>query len=66
MLLDLETGGHFKHDCLEYIVCAAYQFEPLCDLSYNVVDGELLEDGPIQASLIPGGAQFFVGEGVER
>jgi hypothetical protein len=48
---------------LEYVPCIAYQFEPLSDVSYNVLDGELLEDGTVQACFMPGGAQFFVGEG---
>ncbi len=48
---------------MEYIPCVAYQFEPISNNSYNVLDGELLEDGTIQACLMPCGAQFFVGEG---
>lgn len=62
MLLQLDSGGHVNHDDCEVIDCVAYQFEPLSDVSYNVLDGELLENGPIQASFLPGGAQFFVGE----
>lgn len=61
MLLQLETGGHFDFEECECIDCVAYQFEPLSDNSYNVLDGELLEDGPVQARLMPGGVQFFAG-----
>ena len=64
LLLKLDSGGHFGCEDLEYIDCVAYQFEPLSNVSYNVLDGELLEDGPIQAQMMPGGAQFFAA-GVE-
>jgi hypothetical protein len=64
MLLHLDSGGHMEYPGLEYVPCLAYQFEPLSDVSYNVLDGELLEDGTVQACFMPGGAQFFVGEGV--
>ena len=55
----------FFQRSLEVIDCVANQFEPLSDVSYNVLDGELLEDGPVQARLTRGGVQFFAGEGVE-
>lgn len=64
LLLKLDSGGHFDCEDLVYIPCVAYQFEPLTNVSYNVLDGELLEDGPIQACMMPGGAQFFA-NGVE-
>ena len=65
MLLKLDSGGHVDCKDLEVIDCVAYQFEPLSKVSYNVLDGELLEDGPIQARFMPSGAQFFAGEVVE-
>ena len=65
MLLKLDSGGHFDCEVLEYIACVAYQFEPLSGNSFNILDGEPLEEVPIQARLVPGGARFFVGEGVE-
>ena len=64
LLLKLDSGGHFDCDDLECIDCVAYQLEPLTNVSYNVLDGELLEDGPIQACMMKGGAQFF-SSGVE-
>ena len=66
MLLKLETGGHFDFKEMEYISCVAYQFEPLTDTSYNILDGEQLEDGPIQACMTPGGAQFFAGAEIDE
>lgn len=62
MLLKLDSGGHVDCEDCNVIDCVAYQFEPLSEVSYNVLDGELLDDGPIQARFVPGGAQFFVGE----
>ena len=64
LLLKLDSGGHFDCDDLECIDCVAYQLEPLTNVSYNVLDGELLEDGPIQACMMKGGANFFA-NGVE-
>ncbi|KAL7533795.1 hypothetical protein ACHAXR_008712 [Thalassiosira sp. AJA248-18] len=65
LLLKLDSGGHVDCKDCEVIDCVAYQFEPLSNVSYNVLDGELLEDGPTQARFIPSGAQFFAGEMVE-
>jgi len=59
MLLKLDSGGHVDCKDLEVIDCVAYQFEPLSNVSYNVLDGELLESGPVQAQIFPGGAKFF-------
>ncbi|KAL7526546.1 hypothetical protein ACHAWF_001813, partial [Thalassiosira exigua] len=62
LFLKVETGGHVDFPEVEVVDCVAYQFEPLSDISYNVLDGELIENGPIQARIMPGGAQMFVGE----
>mmetsp|Transcript_31555 Transcript_31555/g.60273 ORF Transcript_31555/g.60273 Transcript_31555/m.60273 type:complete len:143 (-) Transcript_31555:91-519(-) len=62
MLLKLDSGGHIDCDLCEVIDCVAYQLEPLSNVSYNVLDGELLEDGIVQARFILGGAQLFCGE----
>ena len=62
MLLLLDSGGHVGCKDLEVVRCVAYQLEPLSKVSYNVLDGELLEDGPIQARFVPGGARFFAGD----
>ena len=62
MLLQLGSGGHVKCDECEVVDCLAYVLEPLTDTSHSVLDGELLGDGPVRARLLPGGAQFFVGD----
>jgi len=62
MLLKLDSGKHFDSPDLVYVPCVAYRFEPqLPDVSHNVLDGELLENGAIQARMLPGGAKFFCG-----
>ncbi|EED95075.1 sphingosine kinase [Thalassiosira pseudonana CCMP1335] len=62
MLLKLETGYHIGCKELEVIDCTAYRLEPLTHNSHNDLDGELIEAGPIQAHVLPGGAHFFSGE----
>ena len=61
MLLKLESGGHIECDGLEIVRCLAYRLEPLSNNTYNDLDGEMIEDGPIQASIF-NTAQFFVGK----
>ena len=63
MLLQLGSGGHVNCDECEVVDCVAYVLEPLTDTSHSVLDGELLEDGPVRARVLPGAARFFVGEG---
>ncbi|KAL3791593.1 hypothetical protein HJC23_012183 [Cyclotella cryptica] len=62
MLLKLESGNHIHCRDLEVIDCVAYRLTPLSENSYNDLDGELIESGPIQAHIIPFGAQFFAGK----
>mmetsp|Transcript_4146 Transcript_4146/g.8778 ORF Transcript_4146/g.8778 Transcript_4146/m.8778 type:complete len:312 (+) Transcript_4146:1-936(+) len=62
MLLQLESGNHIHCKGLEVISCRAYRLEPLSYNSYNDIDGELVEDGVIQAHMMPRGAQFFAGK----
>jgi len=64
MLLKLETGGHIHCEGLEVVTCVAYRLEPLTYNTYNDLDGELIQDGPIQASVF-NTARFFAGK-VER
>jgi sphingosine kinase len=62
MLLTLDSGRHFESPDLVYVPCVAYQFEPLApDVSYNILDGEALVNGTVQAHMLPGGIQFFCG-----
>ena len=61
ILLKLDSGKHIECDGLEVVCCSAYRLEPLTDNTYNDLDGELIEDGPIQAS-ISNTARFFAGK----
>jgi sphingosine kinase len=65
MLLKLESGNHVHCRDMEVIDCVAYRLEPLSENSYNDLDGELIESGPIQARVVPQGAHFFVGNNVK-
>eukprot|EP00339_Tiarina_fusa_P001142 CAMPEP_0117008042 /NCGR_PEP_ID=MMETSP0472-20121206/7704_1 /TAXON_ID=693140 ORGANISM="Tiarina fusus, Strain LIS" /NCGR_SAMPLE_ID=MMETSP0472 /ASSEMBLY_ACC=CAM_ASM_000603 /LENGTH=562 /DNA_ID=CAMNT_0004709979 /DNA_START=17 /DNA_END=1705 /DNA_ORIENTATION=- len=59
ILLALETGGHGEMHGVEFIQCTAYRMEPLTKGSFNDIDGEVVESGPIQARLLAGAAQVF-------
>lgn len=66
LVLKLESGDHIKCKDTEVVDCVAYRLEPLTDNSYNDLDGELIEPGPIQACVVPSGAQFFAGKISDR
>mmetsp|Transcript_18581 Transcript_18581/g.40242 ORF Transcript_18581/g.40242 Transcript_18581/m.40242 type:complete len:716 (-) Transcript_18581:49-2196(-) len=60
--LAIETGHHVHHTKCEMYECVAYRLEPLVEgggSSHNDLDGEKIEDGPIQACVLPGAARFF-------
>jgi len=59
--LAMETGRHVHHDRCEMYECVAFRLEPLEDGSHNDLDGEKIEDGPIQAAVQPAAARFFSG-----
>ena len=59
--LKLKTGEHIKDDVCEVFDCIAYRLEPLKDGSYNNLDGEKIESGPIQGCVLPCAIQFFAG-----
>ena len=63
VFLDIETGKHVQHkDVISFLSCVAYRWEPSSSTrqSYNNVDGEVVEAGPIQASIQPQSLQVFV------
>jgi diacylglycerol kinase family enzyme len=62
LVLKLESGDHINCKDTEVVDCIAYRLEPLSDNSHNDLDGELIEPGPIQACVVPSGAQFFAGK----
>ena len=59
ILLSLESGGHFGMDGAEFISCTAYRLEPTSEGSYNDLDGEVIESGPVQGIVMPGAIQAY-------
>lgn len=59
ILLAVSNGAHLDIDGVEFVQCTAYRLEPLSPGSFNDVDGEKVEDGPIQAHVIPCSMQIF-------
>ena len=59
IILALELGQHITSPKVEFIECVAYRLEPLTVGSFNVLDGEVIESGPIQASVLPSAINFF-------
>lgn len=59
ILLKLETGTHISHDKVEFFNCKAFRLEPMTKGSFNDLDGEVIEPGPIQAQVMPSVMPFF-------
>jgi diacylglycerol kinase family enzyme len=59
ILLGLETGSHVGMDGVEFIECTAYRFEPISEGSYNDLDGEIVESGPIQGIVLPSATKVY-------
>jgi sphingosine kinase len=59
ILLSMEHGGHFGMRGVEFIECSAYRLEPTTPGSFNVLDGEVVESGPIQCSVMPSSTRAF-------
>lgn len=63
ILLGLETGSHVGMTGCEFIECSAFRLTPYEDgqqrISLNDIDGEPVENGPIQAYVIPAAIQVF-------
>ena len=59
ILLKLETGAHISHDKVEFFNCKAFRLEPMTKGSFNDLDGEVIEPGPIQAHVMPSAMPFF-------
>ena len=49
----MEHGGHVDMTGVEFIKCSAYRLEPITKGSFNDLNGEVIEDGPIQAVTAP-------------
>lgn len=59
LALGIESAGHIHHDRCEMYECMAFRLVPGEEGSHNDLDGEKIEDGPIQACVLPGAANFF-------
>jgi sphingosine kinase len=59
VLLSLASGSHATHPAVEFVECVAYRLEPLVEGSYNDLDGEVIESGPVQAQVMPHALQVF-------
>ena len=44
---------------VEFIECSAYRLEPITDGSFNDLDGEVVEAGPIQATVSPSSLRAY-------
>ena len=51
ILLSMEHGGHVDMNGVDFIECSAYRLEPITKGSFNDLDGEVIESGPIQAAI---------------
>ena len=59
ILIGLEHGGHAEMDAVEFIKCSAYRLEPISTGSFNDLDGEVVESGPIQGYVLPSAVEAF-------
>jgi sphingosine kinase len=59
IILALETGAHVSLDGSEIVECAAYRLEPITPGSFNALDGEVIESGPIQGQVLPAAIQAY-------
>lgn len=46
-------------DGAEFISCTAYRLEPISEGSYNDLDGEVIESGPVQGIVMPGAIKAY-------
>ena len=44
---------------VEIIECTAYRLEPITSGSFNDLDGEVIEAGIVQGSVLPGAIQVY-------
>lgn len=53
LLLGIEDGSHVDHPNVEIYKASAYRLEPMTERGLFSLDGEVVEYGPIQASILP-------------
>ena len=59
ILIGLDTGTHVNVDGLEIVECVAYRLEPTTPGSFNDLDGEVIESGPIQGHVLPAAIRTY-------
>lgn len=67
ILITMGNGSHENIDECEFVECIAFRLEPLTkstskgakESSYNDLDGEVIESGPIQGMVLPSAVNFF-------
>jgi sphingosine kinase len=59
ILIGMETGAHVQYPQAEFIDCCAYRLEPIAPVGISVLDGEVIEEGPIQANVLPASLTVF-------
>jgi len=57
--LAMDHGGHINMPGVEFIECCAYRLEPKTPGSFNDLDGEVIESGPIQAAVLPSAIRSY-------
>jgi diacylglycerol kinase family enzyme len=58
MMLGLGDGTHADHPAAEFIACTAFRLEPIVP-SINDLDGEVVEEGPVQGKVKPAAMKVF-------
>lgn len=58
-LLAVSTGKHLSIPGVESVQCRAFRLVPSTSGSFNDIDGEVVEDGPIQAEVLPSRMRTF-------
>ena len=59
LLVGVDSGDHAIHPKVQTYKAKAYRLEPLTDQGIFSLDGEVVEYGPIQASILPGAARIL-------
>jgi len=58
IILALELGQHITSPKVEFIECVVYLLEPSTVGSFNLLEEEVIESGPIQASVFLSATTF--------
>ena len=58
ILLGFETGTHVSYEQSEFIDACAYRLDPITP-GLSVLDGEVIESGPVQAKILPAALTVF-------